>query len=439
MKKYLTLCKYVDYSIYNILDDLSLLRLSLTCKKYYQSCHNEEYWKYRTIIYYGNEVCNNKPISINYKQQYKDLVHVLYKRGFIGNNSLDGRIDIILAATYIYNFIPESLNIRCIFAHGMIDSFEKLCISYEYDRKCLIRSFIAELLKNGQTNMLKYVIDKYKIYPDQSIIDEACKYNNLELFKYLKSIGLEPSVHGFNYAVKHSNVYVYQWIIDQIKISPSHLTLEYAIKGQQSNIVRWILSIVKPLPNIINLAVSHGNVDILILILNMYDFKPNIKSINIALKRNSLPILIYLWDNLKLKPDTDDVHYNCCNFESLKWYCETFDEVLCQETINKSSKYGYLKIIEYAYENYELLPEYRYIDLAAINGHYDIIQWLYKININMDFSNCIDEISICGHLNLLKFIYEKYKIKPNRRFKSDILENGSIHIINWINSVEKNQ
>src|ERR1700677_455500 len=105
--------RVLNYLIFDLLDDKSILNLATTNKAYYTYCFNKQYFKHRIWNLYSSSVIDHKPSDIGYKQQYIDIINILYKTGV--NEYLSGscwRFDLIIAVNKVFGWCPREYDIH---------------------------------------------------------------------------------------------------------------------------------------------------------------------------------------------------------------------------------------------------------------------------------------------------------------------------------------
>lgn len=437
--KYITGIRNVDYLIYNKLDDLSLYRLCLSSKTKSEICKDDGYFKYRIRTYYGENIVNNKPNNITYKQQYIDIIKVLYKDGIKGDRDpYYGRIDLLLAANLIYGWKPDDFNMRSIAGQGDVTVFLLACDIFNYEPLEVLSQYINSVYDHDrdQTAMMMYIIDKYEIYPDVDTIDRMCEKKYLELLKYLSERGHNPSRHGFNYAVRGGNMEIINWLHQHLGLIPSDKTLEFAIKGQHTDIFIWLMNefSLEPSEDLTDVALEEGNLDVFKILTEIHQFFSNDEIIISALRNNKLDILKYLWTTYKIRPARTVVS-EINNIESLKWYVNTFNRKISQASINTAMIFGHFDILIWGYNEFELLPDEISRNVGARYGYTDIIKWLDGLGVLLDPNEIIyeiNEIAGKGHLDLCIFIYEKYDIRPDQEGADMAMRYTSFPVIHWL-------
>lgn len=439
-KKYLTGIKHLDFLIYNQLNDVDLLNLFLTNRSFYNTCNDDDFFKCRIRTFHDEDIIKYKPNNINFKQQYIDIITILYKTGFINQWDTNyKRIDLILVAHKYYKWIPNIINMKTILHFATIENFSMICDIFNYESESILRDYyknidIDLILDIDMSNVAKYIAIKYNIFPSQRVIDGMCRRQSLDLLIFFNEYGYSPTIHGLNNAIWHGKMDIIEWLHTELKLIPSNNTLKYAIWGQHYDIFIWLISNfnLEPNPNLIDIAVADGDIKLVKFLIGMNNL-PDISSINIAVSNCKLETLKYLWNQYHLAPSQSVTLLDFNDLETLKWYMENFDINISQEHINGFARLGYIDMVILCYDKFKLIPDAKSIERCAINGHIEIIKWLYDIGVQMYFTQYIDTIAREGHLDLCKFIYKKYNIHPGQELANTILEYTSFHVLYWLN------
>lgn len=437
MNKYLSLCEYTDYMIYNELDDGSLFNLAMTCKKYCGICTSEKYFKYRISKFYGMGAIDNKPFNITYKQYYIDIISLLYYTGFNSNNI--HRIDLMLIVDNLYNFSPNKEFITEVIKSGNVEVFNFVCKKCNCDEEDFMNHrFLSQCIMRNNLNMLIYISDKYGIdvnsFRRNPIESHFNIDTSIDMLKYLSNY-LKVDVNLLERALSNGNVPMVEWIMDRCNVKPRHLSLECAMQGGNIYLIKKLLKFFRPNQRTFELAIVNSNLEIVTEIMNKH-FKINIQSLNNAFINNKLDILRYVWNTYNLKPDSlSTVLIN--NFDCIKWYSETFPEINnWKACATGACTYKHLNILQYLYDNYKCLPERdKIINMMSYsNPSVEIISWLYENNLIYNFEPYISNIK---DLKVLKFIYNKTFLIPDFRI-DQLNQRGFFHITNWLSKLKLN-
>ncbi len=106
----------------------------------------------------------------------------------------------------------------------------------------------------------------------------------------------------------------------------------------------------------------------------------------------------------------------------------------------RAARNGHLKCLQYMHEN-GCYMDSRTCSVAAYYGHLDILEWAYASKFLTRFNSGGDTCCYAaegGHLDCLKFAYEKRCSYPSVYIKELAELNGHANILEWISEEEKN-
>lgn len=175
--------KPVNYIVFNYLDDESLLKLALTNREFYGYCYSEQYFEHRILIYYGREVLEYKPPDISFKNEYYDIVNVLYKTDLEEyDKNYTPRLDLIWIANKMTGWKPNVLYVIRTCGQDLT-LFQKICTLFKLDERIYLSRYM-DGYQNVCDEILNYAIDKYDLYPSLDLLIPTCYAGNLKKLKY---------------------------------------------------------------------------------------------------------------------------------------------------------------------------------------------------------------------------------------------------------------
>ena len=368
---YFTSSPNTDLIIFNLLDDKSWINFCFTSKKHYHLGLSERYCKARLLTQYDKKIIMLKPDDITYKQQYIDIVELLYTKG---GRQWTQRPDLMLLIFTRYNVKDDNYLRRRLMYHLSPIAFEFYCehvgqqpdqILDEWDiHRCLIESenvtlqnycrehypnskhlskdTINSLCGRGTLAVLKS-LSQNGHNPDSRGLDEAIKYGQEAIVKWLIDV-LKFEITDCNLfvAALHNQPEIYEMLVNQYKVEPKNLLPELSDLKPEMIMLFVQKFKFKPCQDNIDYAVYCNHVPAVKLLMEEYNLQPSQDSIDIALSHDTFDVLVYLWSTHKLKPTDFDVKTE--NLTHLKWYLKEYDLEPTQDLVSTNP---HLEILEY--------------------------------------------------------------------------------------------
>jgi len=374
-----------------------------------------------------------------------------------------------------YNsFIYASENNKINVIRWLNENYEDIITRYSY------RYAIKNSIINENIELLKYLYDNYKkIYNDSlcfftTSISLAIKTENLEIIHWLHNRSKYYSYCEFFNAAKTSNKLLLEWMYENRDINDKNFTntkefitnniynreysnyyvysknhpLIFASEKGNLEIVKLIYEkdnkniTISIIQKSVKFAAINGYLDVIIFLQNIYN---NIKIytnniISYVASTGQLEIIKYIHNNNNNNYKNNisgkmAIDLACLNghFDVIKWLDTNRDDGCSKNALYNACKNGHLEIVKWLIDNKKLIfINKRGIDFAAYNGHLDIIKYLYKKNLTCCTTKAMDNAAKNGHLNCLKFLH-KYL---NSGFTSNAIDNasnnGHIDVVKWL-------
>ena len=152
-----------------------------------------------------------------------------------------------------------------------------------------------------------------------------------------------------------------------------------------------------------------------------------------------LEVIKYLHDmGAQCSSDAIDIAAWNGHIEVLKWFYENRKEKPTENAMDMAAKKGYLEVIRFIYgNNWGQCSECAFI-YSALENHFEVLKWLHN---NIDVSNMenspkgqayiMHNAAHSGYLEIVKYLYES-----GYRFTKDILENAvsgnQLPVVMWL-------
>ena len=332
-------------------------------------------------------------------------------------------------------------------------SFEVYCAHFGHDPVEILNdwSFQTELCGSNNIILFKHCLNKYVVDGRVNLFADSlnylCMYDSLEVLKLLFQLGYSPDDSGLNEAIKNGQKDIVVWLIDVLKYPFGIDELELAAEHNQAEIYSWLVdqgSIAsEKLPKLydfapemiilltqkykllpckydIDKAVSTGHLALVKILMEEHHLIPHQDSINTAWIHNHFVVLNYLWLEHKLKPKSSIIRTR--DLTEFKWYLTTYDIIPDQELANTCNPS--LEILKYLYTEYSLLPnviKYDHLD-------YESAIWLEQQGCTMDFKGVSKFYAKHGDLKMYKFICGTQNIAASESIISYLEANSYFRI-----------
>ena len=90
----------------------------------------------------------------------------------------------------------------------------------------------------------------------------------------------------------------------------------------------------------------------------------------------------------------------------IKWlYNNNYNFKFCNLSFNLACNFGYFEIIKYLYSKDKKIDKYDTIYYACVSGHLNIVKFLYSNGFNCT-SKAIDFAAFNGHLDIIKYLHK---------------------------------
>ena len=242
---------------------------------------------------------------------------------------------------------------------------------------------------NGDFEMLKYLCDNGCPLSAPTFA-KAAKTGDLEMLKYLYEHQCPFGIYACSNAAQNGHLEILKWLRDH-DVSWSSYTISMAVAFGDIEIVKWLL--VNKCPwdlNICYNAAGYGHLDIL-KYLHENGFPWNDNTSLVAAENGHLDILKYLIEN-------------GCPWTIIAPVCAV--------------RYGHFDIVQYLYSNIDEYPpdnslfdtdtvhtDSDVIKIAAVNGYFEIVVWMYKQGYRLPVGFNMDQYAIkFGQTKILKWI-----------------------------------
>ena len=263
----------------------------------------------------------------------------------------------------------------------------------------------------------------------QNQITKACTDGNLSLLKELTSKNDIFNVeNNFTIACKNGHLEIVKYLIDNYQFD-----------------VHWNYD------DAINNACVYGKLNVIVFLLENdrlhYNYEDVYNILFCACECGYLDVVKYFIENYNCDPHYDDnkaivsaCENNCLNV--IKYLCETQKYYLndIYSLFFCACKYGYLEIVEFIVENYNIDTHYKNnaaILSASKNGHLKIVIFLlqndnsfksYSMYKDTDIYNIASSACQRGHANIVKYLVENdYLTDASKLFMEQCkLENWDI-------------
>jgi len=338
--------------------------------------------------------------------------------------------------SFYYNLLCQSDTAICAYGHVNL-------LNHLYEKYNVFpnhRRGIHVAIENGHDNILEWLEKKFHYFSNekygyqdyQDSIEKAIIKGHTNILEWFKKHNLNNylfiSENLINKLAENGLLNVIQWYYDNDFINSKgdikykeigyinhswKITAEIAAENGYLNILEWIeIHNFEYITNeLANLAAKSNSIHILnwLKIRNCY---PCFNGINLAAEFGSLEAFIWIKDN-----------------------CEFFPplyEVLNKETVNKIAGNGYVSILDLIDcemnelcslsqdEKLNHLPNHKGADLAAENGHVNVLEWMKRHNLDSPTMRGIDYVIRNGHDQVIKWAFDNFLILPDKLNRDSI-------------------
>jgi len=270
------------------------------------------------------------------------------------------------------------------------------------------KTFIASVTNGNLSNMIwLYKSFNFPIL-SPSVFARAARKGNIGNIKWLQDIGCGIDNSALTEAAGYGDIKIIEWIITTYKNKRFYAKIDKAIPHGSVDYIKWLLE--KKLIfyydfESIKMAIKHNRLDI----IKLFNSKISVHTdrlIKYAIEKNNLEIFKYLFCN----KDTYD-----------SWYTKEFIIAVKNENFEIMkilSKYNISK------NNKEIFAE------AAINGNFNHIKWLFENGFKYDtrvFMNSAKK----GDLNIMKWLLEN-KFPYDSSILRYAIKNENMESIKWL-------
>jgi hypothetical protein len=317
--------------------------------------------------------------------------------------------NIYLLTNLVINFFDEDHQIAFLFIAKQENNHPNLIQNKKLD----ILNILARLT---DLTIVKEAINKgYSFNSKEDFYENLALGNSLKSLKYFHKTPTE-FFESTCYAVALSgNLCILQWIKDKYKIKHTNSRYIYsseiakaAIVGGHLHIIIWLKKNKGQINNeVITFAAKKGNYEIFTFLF------PKIKKVNTDIMKSALvggniDIVKYLQDKNHLLED-NCINYaaESCSFELLKYLFELNFDLHYVIYLHAAQK-NRMDIMNWAYENSCPL-DHSVMFAAAAYGNVEILKWCHVRNcpIPPQTNNWINIAASNGHQNVIEWVLEK--------------------------------
>lgn len=172
-------------------------------------------------------------------------------------------------------------------------------------------------------------------------------------------------------------------------------------------------------------------------------YNPNIHTINNYASTGNLNVIKWLYKFNLYKNENNKYAMNCAiksgHFDILKWLYKNNINCCTKYSLGIACSKGYFDMVKWIHKN--IYNDFYYLsscamDLAAINGHLEILIYLHENNIGICSKDAMDLASLNGHFDIVKWLY-----KNRNEGYSDVaikwaLQNHHVEIVEFYNNIK---
>ena len=272
---------------------------------------------------------------------------------------------------------PDELTLSNAIKSGNEDLVNKLIYILLQISVVLDINQLDELAQKGLLNSLIYLIGTTGILPQKSTLDAAALSGNTNLYNYLiNQYNLNPDLNTLNMAVSSSNIDLIKSILsNNIELVDNSIT--YYIDNIE--ILKYLVSIgISPDENTLNSASRKGNIELVKYLIKNYKFKPNEYTLNSAALSGNIGLVKYLIENYKFKPNEYTLNSTALsgNVELVKYLIENYKFTPDENTLNSAVLSGNVELVKYLIENSNIFPDKNTLNSAVLSGNIELVKYL---------------------------------------------------------------
>jgi len=274
---------------------------------------------------------------------------------------------------------------------------------------------------------------------DETIYMSVGEQGNIEIYKYLQSIGMQLEDCILDEAVRHGHLDMIRWIYNNVMNFDVAFEREIVVFASDNNhlhVIEWFYN--KSGPNILTdelfeSNMYYGNTEILdwLVIKNC----PKPYRINYSPKLGEDGKLFIEKYLLKYNiPFSQDFAENCDSYELLKWAllndCPYNNKMIIYAAFRPRS----IEFIKWALIEFKVPWHDDIFHQAAQFGDFELVKWLHSYKPSMEKMTIAYHASLRGNFYILKWLYKKgYKFDSS--VCKAVCDYNYLHVLKWLHKI----
>lgn len=438
--------KYLDFLILNYLDDTSLCQLFKTDIYWAQKGNNDQYFQFRIQMYYGPEVVSNKPTSLTFKQQYLDIIEILYRSGFIGADEIKcSRLDLILVTHRQHGRIPGGYIVKKCLEYGQIDTIKYILTNYGDLETDISRGLIInQLLEYGHLDLLDSLVHKYQIFPTINSFTQAFQTLSLIILKRLYSTyKLRPEDRALAFAMSRGEKEMILWLINEFGMIPRRVHLFRALISDQVETWYWLTKQynIRPTTHSVNHIIALGHFDLARRVMSEFDLSVSDTAANVSIGHNNVKALQWLDQCYSIRPSALTFLSNVNNMDAVRFVVTKWGYQPSVDDADMALDRNLIEQVKYFYANFQLLSDeniFTYVDLLPNSDQtLEVFKFLLEVKPQWVVDQeTVNKTARIGNLKLCQLLYEKSDLYPDKKSCDFGWKCGAVAIYSWLSKVQ---
>ncbi|EGG22276.1 hypothetical protein DFA_04394 [Cavenderia fasciculata] len=276
---------------------------------------------------------------------------------------------------------------------------------------------IDEAAKNGYIEMVKY-LHELGVRTTNYAMDSACHQGNLEIVKFLHfNCKGGATKNAMDWASMNGHIDIVRFLSEHRTEGSTNNAMDWAAENGNIEMVKYLHQHRSEgaTTYAMDLAAKNGHIEIVQFLSEHRTEGCSQEALNYAARNGDIEMLSFLVDTVKIKCQLDTLK------ESLEnGHLDTFhfiynhisnnkknDKILwTTEVMDLAAKNGHIEIVKFLSEHRTEGATNRAMDMAAGNGHFEVVKYLHFNRTEGATTYAMDYAAQNGHIEVFKFLHE---------------------------------
>jgi ankyrin repeat protein len=276
---------------------------------------------------------------------------------------------------------------------------------------------------------------KLKVVIPQAL-DFAAMQNNLPLIRYLViQCNVPCTFDAIDNACKYGNFDVAKFLLDQHKPF-SHRTISFIVSHGNIEMLRYLLGVHPEITldtSLIDVACDSNQMEMLEYIHPMISSnKYNHRAMTSAATKGNI-LMVQFLDSINAPTTYNAMNSACKHGHShIVEYLIVNDKPYSSEAATFASEHGHLIILQLLFTHHKEFVE-EAVDMAAANGHDDVVKYLIGIGL-VGTTNAFDWACQYNHLDIVKYLWSR-GLRGTTSAMDVVGFNGNLLMIKYLHEI----